>query len=39
MAAKRAAKKRPSGEQFFDGIGVAAGIAIGPAHVIEPGAI
>ena len=39
MAAKRAAKRRPSGEQHFDGIGVAAGIAIGPAHVVEPGAI
>ena len=39
MAAKRAAKRRPSGEQYFDGIGVAAGIAIGPAHVVEPGAI
>ena len=39
MAAKRAAKKRPSGEQHFDGIGVAAGIAIGPAHVIAPGSI
>ena len=39
MAAKRAKKNRPSGEQYFDGIGVAAGIAIGPAHVIEPGAI
>ncbi len=39
MAAKRAAKTRPTGEQHFDGIGVAAGIAIGPAHVVEPGAI
>ena len=39
MAAKRAAKKRPSGEQHFDGIGVATGIAIGPAHVIAPGSI
>ncbi len=39
MAAKRAAKNRPTGEQHFDGIGVAAGIAIGPAHVVEPGAI
>ena len=39
MAAKRAAKKGPRGEQHFDGIGVAAGIAIGPAHVVEPGAI
>ena len=39
MTAKRAAKKRPSGEQHFDGIGVAAGIAIGPAHVVAPGSI
>ena len=39
MKHKRAAKSRSSGEQYFDGIGVAAGIAIGPAHVVEPGAI
>ncbi len=38
MAAKPAAKGKPAGEYDFDGIGVAAGIAIGPAHVIEPGA-
>ena len=38
MAAKPAAKGERAGEYNFDGIGVAAGIAIGPAHVIEPGA-
>ena len=38
MAAKPAAKGKSAGEYNFDGIGVAAGIAIGPAHVIEPGA-
>ena len=26
-------------ELFFDGVGVAAGIAIGPAHVVESGAL
>ena len=38
MAAKPVAKGQGAGEQYFDGIGVAAGIAVGPAHVIEPGA-
>ncbi len=35
-------KTEPNNQQqelFFDGVGVAAGIAIGPAHVIESGAL
>ena len=37
MATRRALGSEPSGEYNFDGIGVATGIAMGPAHVIEPG--
>ncbi|MED5575728.1 MAG: phosphoenolpyruvate-utilizing N-terminal domain-containing protein [Pseudomonadota bacterium] len=35
-------KTEPNSERqelFFDGVGVAAGIAIGPAHVVESGAL
>ena len=35
-------KTEPDSQQqelFFDGVGVAAGIAIGPAHIIESGAL
>ena len=38
MTSKPAARRKRSGEYAFDGIAVAAGIAIGPAHVVEPGA-
>ena len=33
------AKSDGAGEQRFGGLGVSPGIAIGPAHVVEPGAI
>ena len=33
------AKSEGAGEQRFGGLGVSPGIAIGPAHVVEPGAI
>ncbi|MCH7931198.1 MAG: phosphoenolpyruvate--protein phosphotransferase [Proteobacteria bacterium] len=33
------AKSDDAGEQRFGGLGVSPGIAIGPAHVVEPGAI
>lgn len=38
MTTKPATRRKRSGEHHFDGIAVATGIAIGPAHVVEPGA-
>jgi phosphoenolpyruvate-protein phosphotransferase (PTS system enzyme I) len=38
VTTRPAARRKRSGEHLFDGIAVAPGIAIGRAHVVEPGA-
>ncbi|MEX0809764.1 MAG: phosphoenolpyruvate--protein phosphotransferase [Dongiaceae bacterium] len=35
----RATKEKPGKEEIFEGLGVAPGIAIGPAHVVEDGRV
>ncbi len=39
MSAKRKKPAKRRAEQVMQGVGVSPGIAIGPAHVVEPGII
>ncbi len=39
MSAKQKKPAKRPAEQVLQGIGVSPGIAIGPAHVVEPGII